>query len=184
MNRETAVQLLKTHIKNDRTLAHSLASEAILRALAPRFQADPEKWGMAGLLHDIDLELTQADLSRHGVHGAEMLREAGVDPEIVDAIMRHNEMASPEKREMPLHYALAAGETMSGLVMATAMVMPNKKLAEVKPSSVVKRMKEKAFAAAVNRDIIRECELIQIPLPEFAEICVAALQQISEELGL
>ena len=96
----------------------------------------------------------------------------------------HNEMAAGKKRATPFHYALAAGETITGLIIATALVYPDKKLASVKPKSITKRMKQKAFAASVNRDTIWVCELIDIPLPEFAELCLKAMQSISGDLGL
>jgi predicted hydrolase (HD superfamily) len=113
-----------------------------------------------------------------------MLTEMGVDPEIVEAIHLHNEIAADKSRSKPFHHALAAGETITGLIIATTLVYPDKKLLSVKPKSIVKRMKEKAFAASVNRDIIRECEIIGIPLPEFAELSLKAMQGIHEELGL
>jgi predicted hydrolase (HD superfamily) len=139
---------------------------------------------MAGLLHDVDVELTGADLKVHGLPGAEMLAELGVDSEIVDAIRMHNEQASGKKRTTIFQHALAAGETITGLITATTLVYPDRKLASVKPKSITKRMKEKAFARSVDRDIIRECELIGIPLREFAEISLKAMQSISDELGL
>jgi putative nucleotidyltransferase with HDIG domain len=184
MNREQALDLLHRYIKNPNLIQHSLASEAVLGALADRLGEDRERWALAGLLHDLDVELTNADLAVHGMEAVRILEEQGVDPVIVRAIMLHNEQACGEKRCERLHHALAAGETITGLITATALVQPGKKLAQVKPKSVVKRMKEKAFAASVNRDIIRECEQIGIPLAEFAEIAVSAMQAISEELGM
>ena len=93
-------------------------------------------------------------------------------------------LAKGLKRETEFEHALAAGETITGLIVATAMVYPDKKLASVKPKSIVKRMKEKAFAASVNRDNIRECEMIGVPLNEFVEISLSAMQEISDRLGL
>jgi len=113
-----------------------------------------------------------------------ILEENEVEPEIVQAVKLHNELACGEKRSAVFHHALAAGETITGLIIATALVYPDQKLASVKSKSIVKRMKEKAFAASVNRDIIRECEVIGIPLPEFAEIALRAMQSISEDLDL
>jgi putative nucleotidyltransferase with HDIG domain len=155
-----------------------------MRVLAPRFNADPDQWGLAGLLHDLDIELTNADLNVHGTKAAEMLRAFGLDEESITAIRRHNEVAAKEPRTTPFDHALAASETITGLITATTLVYPDKKLASVKPSSIVKRMKEKLFAASVNRDTIRECETIGIPLPEFAETALKAMQGISGELGL
>lgn len=183
-SRKKALELLQGHIKNPNLIKHCLASEAVLGALADRLGEDREKWSLAGLLHDLDVELTQADLTVHGMETVRILEENGVEPEIVQAVKRHNELACGEKRSTIFEYALAAGETITGLIIATALVYPDKKLASVKSKSVVKRMKEKAFAASVNRDIIRECERINIPLQEFAEIALRAMQSISEELEL
>jgi putative nucleotidyltransferase with HDIG domain len=184
ISRDQALALLHRHIKNPNMIKHCLASEAVLGALADRLGENRGKWSLAGLLHDLDVELTQADLTVHGSETAGILRENGVDPEIVQAVRRHNELACGEKRSTAIEYALAAGETITGLIIATALVYPDKKLASVKSKSIVKRMKEKAFAASVNRDIIRECERINIPLQEFVEIALRAMQSISDELEL
>ncbi|MBN2439805.1 MAG: HDIG domain-containing protein [Spirochaetales bacterium] len=184
ITREQALELLHTHISNKNMIKHCLASEAVLGALADHLGEDREKWALAGLLHDLDVELTNADLTIHGQKSGALLREQGVDEEIIDAIQLHNEISCGKKRSTNFHHALAAGETITGLIIATALVYPDKKLRSVKPKSITKRMKEKAFAASVNRDIIRECETIGIPLAEFAEISLKAMQGISEELGL
>ncbi len=184
ISREEALELLKNNIRNENLLKHCYASEAVMRALAGKLGEDADKWGLAGLLHDLDVELTDADLERHVLETEKILTRKGVDPEIVDAIVRHNEQAHDKKRESVFHHALAAGETITGLIIATALVYPDKKLASVKPKSITRRMKEKAFAASVSREIIRECETIGIPLNEFAEISLGAMQGISDQLGL
>jgi putative nucleotidyltransferase with HDIG domain len=184
ITREEALTLLRENVKNERLVAHCIASEAVMKALARHFGEDEEKWGLAGLLHDLDVELTNADLAVHGKVGAGMLAERGVDPGIVDAIAHHNELSCGEKRSTRFHFALAAGETITGLITATALVYPDRKVASVKSSSVVKRMKEKAFAASVNRETIMECEKIGIPLSEFAAICVSAMAGVGAEIGL
>ncbi len=185
MTRDDAELLLKKYVKNERMLNHCYASEAVMRSLAARFGEDVEKWGLAGLLHDIDIEVTDADLSRHGLEARKILAAEGIDPETVDAIVMHNEaVTGGRKRETPFQHALAAAETITGLIVATTLVYPDKKLASVKTKSVVKRMKEKAFAASVNREIIMECEVIGIPLNEFAELSIAAMLGISDRLGL
>lgn len=184
MKREEALALLKEYVKNENMIKHSLASEAVMDALAARLGEDREKWSLAGLLHDLDVEITDADLRIHGLKTVEILREKGIDPEIIEAIRLHNEGAHGDKRTSVFHHALAAGETITGLIIATALVYPDKKLASVKTKSITKRMKEKAFARSVDRDTIRECELIGIPLPEFAELSLRAMQGIHEELEL
>jgi putative nucleotidyltransferase with HDIG domain len=184
MTRDDAEELLKRYVKNERMLDHSYASEAVLRALARRLGRDEEKWGLAGLLHDIDIEVVGGDLARHGLEALPILTEAGIDPEIVDAVRMHNERTSGSVRNTEFQHALAAGETITGMIVATALVYPDKKIAGVKVKSITKRMKEKAFAASVTRETIRECEKIGLPLDEFVEISLGAMQGIAERLGL
>ena len=184
MTRDQAEALLKKYVAGDRMLNHCYAAEAVMRALARRLGEDEERWALAGLLHDIDIEVTDADLTRHGLEAQKILTQNNLDPEVINAIVMHNEIVSGRKRNTRLEHALAAGETITGLIVATTLVYPDKKLASVKTKSVVKRMKEKAFAASVNRDIIMECEQIGIPLNEFAELSIAAMLEISDTLGL
>lgn len=182
ISRENALKLLHQHILNANMIKHSLASEAVLRAIALKLGNDQDEWGLAGLLHDIDVEITNADPLKHGPFAAGML-EGLISPEAIDAIVMHNEMATGKERSTVFQHALAAGETITGLIMATAMVYPDKKLASVKTKSITKRMKEKAFAASVKRENILECELIGIPIDEFAELALVSMQEISDELG-
>jgi putative nucleotidyltransferase with HDIG domain len=184
MTRDEAETLLKRYVKNQRMLDHSYASETVLRALARRLGRDEEKWGLAGLLHDIDIEAVGGDLSRHGTEAERILAQEGLDPEIVDAVKMHNEKVCGALRHTEFQHALAAGETLTGLIVATALVYPDKKIAGVKVKSVTKRMKEKAFAASVNRDTIRECEKIGLSLDEFVEISLGAMLGIADRLGL
>jgi len=184
ITRNEAIELLNQHIRNEKMLSHCYASEAVMRALARRLGEDEEKWGIAGLLHDLDLEIVNDDLTIHTHETDRILSERGFDPEIIDAIKMHNETAWGMKRNSVFHHALAAGETITGLIIATTLVYPDKKLASVKTKSVTKRMKEKAFAASVNRDTVMECEKLGLPLDEFAEICLWAMKDISDQLGL
>jgi predicted hydrolase (HD superfamily) len=135
-------------------------------------------------LHDLDADLTLDDPTRHTHETVRILREEGVAEEILTAIRMHNELAHNDKRSERFHHALAAGETITGLVIAAALVYPDKKLASVKPKSVRKRYKEKQFAAGADRDIIAECELIGIPIPDFCDLSLEAMQGISADLGL
>ncbi len=180
--REYYVELLSKHVSNPRMIAHSIASEAVLKALARRFGEDENIWGIAGLLHDIDVEITNGDSKKHALVGADMLTNE-LPSEAVDAIRMHNEFATGLQRTTRFQHALAAGETITGLIFATAMVYPDKKIESVKVKSITKRMKEKMFAASVNRETIMECEKIGIPIDEFAEISLAALRPIAPELG-
>lgn len=175
---------MKSRITNPRMVAHSLSSEAVLRRLAIHFNEDVELWGLAGLLHDLDVEETEGQHELHGNIAADYLKEQGMPQLVVDAIRRHNERATPEPRSTLLDHALAAGETITGMITATAMVYPDKRVASVQPKSVVKRMKEVKFAASVKRENILECETIGIALPLFAEMAITAMQEIAEEIGL
>ncbi len=184
MNRSQSIELIHKYINSQNMLNHCYASEAVMCGIANHLNRDEEKWGLAGLLHDLDVEIVNADSSIHGKETARILTELNVDPEIVDAIRMHNETSAGEKRSKEFQYALAAGETITGLIVATALVYPDKKLASVKPKSVIKRMKEKKFAASIRRENILECELIGIPLPEFVEISLKAMCGISDQIGL
>ena len=184
ITRERAMEMLGEHFDNPNMIKHSLASEAVMHALARHFAEDEELWGLTGLLHDLDAEMTQDDLSRHTHETVRILREEGVAEEILEAIRMHNEHAHDDKRNARFHHALAAGETITGLITATALVYPDKKLSSVKPKSVRKRFKEKIFAAGANREIIAECELIGLPVPEFCDLCLEAMQGIADDLGL
>lgn len=185
MTREEAITLLNEYVKNDRMIAHSLASEAVMKAIAVKLGKDSEQWAMAGLLHDLDVEVTNADPKIHGLETVKILTEKNIDSEIIDAIKHHNEDAEGVgERNTVFQHALAAGETITGLITATTYVYPDKKIVSVKSKSVVKRMKEKAFAASVKRENILECEKIGIPLTEFAELSVNAMREIADQIGL
>lgn len=184
MDRNEALAILKEHLTQDNLVKHCLATEAIMRALAEKFGEDVDKWGLAGLLHDLDFEQTQSDPSRHGLETAEALAAHGVDPEIIQTIKAHNAEHLGLQRQTRFEHALACTETITGLIVATALVYPDKKLASVKPKSVTKRMKKKDFARNVSREIIMECEQIGLSLEEFVHVSLTAMQGVSEELGL
>lgn len=184
ITREDALSLLYDHIDNPNLVKHCLASEAVMKALADRLGEDREMWGLAGLLHDLDVEIVDSDLSVHTLETEKILRDKGVNEEIIRAIKLHNEKAHGEKRSEKLHYALAAGETITGLIIATTLVYPDKKIKSVKPKSIKKRMKERAFAAGVDRSIIMECEKLGLDITEFSQICLEAMQKIDDDLGL
>jgi len=184
MDRKQAEELLHQYISDEKMLYHCYASEAVMRALAGKLGRDPEKWGIAGLLHDIDAEMTDKDPKRHALEAIPILREQGLDEDMLDAIKMHNEEATGQQRTTEFQHALAAGETITGLIYATALVYPDKKIKSVKPKSIRKRMKETAFAASVNRDTIRECEQIGVPLDEFIELSLNAMKEIDQKIGL
>lgn len=184
LTRDFALELLHKHVKNEKMIFHCLASEAVLKGIARKLGRDEEKWGLAGLLHDLDVEATNAEPTIHGTLTEVLLKDYDIDPDILDAIRMHNECSAGVERSTEFEYALAAGETITGLIFATTYVYPDKKLASVKPKSVVKRMKEKMFAASVRRENILECEKIGIPIDEFAAISIEAMIPIAEQIGL
>ena len=184
MNREKALELLYRYVRNEKMIIHSLSSEAVMRAVARKLGRDEDNYALAGLLHDLDVEITGADPKRHGLVSVEILRDQGLDEDILDAIGMHNEEATGRNRSTEFEHALAAGETITGLIYATTLVYPDRKIASVKYKSVKKRMTEKSFAASVKRENILECEKIGIPLDEFIQLSVDAMREISNEIGL
>lgn len=184
LSREKALVRLQEHVKNEKTIIHCLASEAVLRALARHLGEDEDRWGLTGLLHDIDVEVTNADPKVHALKAEELLSDLDLDEDMLDAIRMHNDEASGLTRSTRFQHALAAGETITGLIYATTLVYPDKKIASVKYKSIRKRMKEKAFAASVNREHILECEQIGVPLDEFIQLSVDAMREVSDSIGL
>lgn len=181
---DEARTLMKEYLTADNLQKHSRATEVIMRKLARKRGEDEDLWGIAGLLHDLDFEETKDDMPRHTLKTAELLKGKGVSEEIIEAIKGHNAENLGYQRERPIDHALTCAECITGMIIATTLVYPDKKLASVKPKSITKRMKQKEFARNVNRDHIQECEKIGIPLEEFAELSLTALQEISDELGL
>ncbi|MBI5250703.1 MAG: HDIG domain-containing protein [Desulfomonile tiedjei] len=184
INQDEAVALMEQYLHTESMRKHCVASEAIMRELAPRFNADPDMWGLIGLLHDVDYNDTKDKMDQHALLTERILLERGVAGEIAEAIKYHNAENLGLTRSEPIHFALTAAETMTGMIVAAALVNPDKKLSSVKVKSVKKRMKAKEFARSVNREHILLCEQIGIPLEEFIEISLVAMCKISERMGL
>ncbi|MBI2850717.1 MAG: HDIG domain-containing protein [Chloroflexi bacterium] len=183
MNREEALQSIKSKVTNENSVKHMLAAEAIMRALAKRLGENEDEWGLAGLLHDIDMEMTEGDMSKHSRLGADMVREMGVSETIARAILCHNE-AHGVPRETKLDKALFCADPLTGLITAAALVRPDKKLGSVEAKSVRKRFKEKSFAAGANREYIATCSGLGLGLDEFLELGLQSMQGIAPSLGL
>jgi len=183
VTREEALDSVRANIENKNTLKHMLATEAIMRALAKRFGEDEEEWGLAGLLHDIDLELTEGDMSTHSRLGADLARELGASEAMAHAILCHNQ-AHGIPLETRLDKALYCADPLTGLITAAALVRPDKKLAGVEARSVGKKFKEKSFAAGANREQIAKCAGLGIELDEFLELGLEAMKGIAPSLGL
>ncbi len=183
MDRYEALESVKENVENQNLIKHMLATEAIMRALAVRLGGDENEWGLAGLLHDIDVELTEGDMTSHSRLGADLARDLGASEAIADAILCHNEKHGVAP-ETPLEKALFCADPLTGLITAAVLVRPDKKIASLEPSSVRKRFKEKSFAAGASRDQISRCADIGLELDEFIAIGVKAMKGIAADLGL
>jgi len=183
MKREDALNSIKTNVENRNLIKHMLATEAIMRALARHFGEDEDEWGLTGLLHDIDVELTDGDMSTHSKLGADLVREMGADEDMVHAILCHNE-AHGVSRETRLDKALFCADPITGLITAAALVRPDKKLAGVEVKSIKKRFKEKSFAAGAKREQIATCSELGLELDEFIALSLKAMKGIAEDTGL
>ncbi len=183
MDREEVLDSVRANVENVNLVKHMLATEAIMRALARRFGESEEEWGLTGLLHDIDVELTEGDMSSHSKLGADLARELGVSETMAHAILAHNERHGVPL-ETNLDKALFCTDPLTGLITAGALIRPDKKLAGLEAKSVQKRYKEKSFAAGANREQIALCCEIGLELDEFIELGLEAMKEIAAEMGL
>jgi putative nucleotidyltransferase with HDIG domain len=183
VTREEALDSIRANIENENTIKHVLATEAIMRALARHLGEDEEEWGLTGLLHDIDMELTEGDMATHSKLGADLARELGASEAMANAILCHNQTHGIPL-ETKLDKALFCVDPLTGLIIAAALVRPDKKLARVEVRSVRKRFKEKSFAAGANREQIAQCTDIGLELDQFIELGLEAMKEITADLGL
>jgi putative nucleotidyltransferase with HDIG domain len=182
MDRDTALNLLKSNVKNKNLVKHCLACEAVLGALAARLGEDEATWRLAGLLHDVDYDQTADSPDDHAQIGGRILEGAGLDSAIIHAVLAHNDKVS---RDSNLDKALWCTDPLTGLIVAAALIRSEKKLSAIDAQFVLNRMKEKSFARGANRDQIRACEQeLGLTLDEFVGIGVKAMQDISDDLGL
>jgi putative nucleotidyltransferase with HDIG domain len=178
--RAEALELLKNSAP-DHLFIHALETEAVMRALAERLGHDQEVWGLAGLLHDLDYPQTKDTPEKHGLLTAETLTGKLPD-EAVQAIARHNEI-NGNLPETQFDFALRCGETVTGLIHTAALVRPTR-MQGMEAKSLKKKMKDKAFAASVCRETIKECEKIGLELGDFLTLSIAAITGIENEAGL
>ncbi|QIB26401.1 HDIG domain-containing metalloprotein [Caloranaerobacter azorensis] len=183
MNRIEALKHVKANIKNKNLIKHMLAAEAVMRGLARKFKQDEEKWGLAGLLHDIDYEQTANNPEKHSLVGAKMLEELGYDKDIIYAVKVHNDIHGLERISL-MDKALYSSDPLTGLIVAAALILPEKKLSKIDTKFILNRFKEKSFAKGANREQIAACKELGLELEEFIQIGLSSMQQISEELGL
>ncbi|MCX7958395.1 MAG: HDIG domain-containing protein [Deltaproteobacteria bacterium] len=179
--RNESFEILKQKVKTKNLIKHMLAVEAIMRGLAKKFGEDEEKWGIAGLMHDIDIDEYGKDPSKHGKIGAEWLREMGYEEEIVNAVLAHSGHKTPENR---MEIALFASDPLSGLIISAALIHPDKRISAIDTAFVLNRFQEKRFAAGARREDIKKCADMGLSLEEFIETALISMKGISDELGL
>jgi putative nucleotidyltransferase with HDIG domain len=183
MNREAAWELLTEYTQSESLRKHALAVEACLRAYAKKFGEDENKWGIVGLIHDFDYE-KYPSLEDHPYRGNEILTQRGWPEDVKRAIMSHAEYTGVT-RDSKLEKTLFACDELAGFITASALVKPNKSLAEVEAKSVRKKMKDKAFARSVNRDdITNGATELGVDLEEHIAFCIEAMKSVAGELGL
>ena len=185
-----ARELVDKYIPDPVTKLHLRETEVFMRALAKRFGENEEEWGIIGLLHDLDWELTKDNCSEHCIKVQEILKAEGGSDFLIETIVSHGygleliPALQDKERSTKIQYCLGASETLTGIIVASALVLPDKKLGSVALKSIKKRFKERGFAAKCNRDIVLECEKAGIPIDEFLEIGLTSIQSIAGELGL
>jgi putative nucleotidyltransferase with HDIG domain len=182
LNRDEILDSIHGNVQERNMIKHMLATEAIMRALARKLGEDEEEWGITGLIHDIDVELVEGDMSSHGKLSADIAQELGANGTMVHAILCHNE-AHGVSQETKLDKALFCADPLSGLITAAALVRPDK-LSGLTTKSVMKRFREKSFAAGVNREQVAQCQKIGLELEEFIGLGIEAMKGITSELEL
>jgi len=184
MNKEKALLMLNDKVKTPNLIKHCLACGAAMKELAEYFKEDEEKWGITGLLHDIDYEDTKDKPEQHSLIGSEFLQKQSIDKEIVEAVKTHNEIHgfSPESK---MAKALFCVDPLTGLIVASVLVLPSKKIKDVTTDNILNRFKEKGFAKGANRKIIKQCEsFLDLPLKDFVSLALKGMQKIDKDLGL
>jgi len=183
LTRDEALHLVKKNVAKRNVVYHMLAVEAIMRSVAKHFGENEDQWGLIGLLHDIDYEKTEATPEKHSLLAEEILKGL-VPDEVIRAIKTHNFRHTGVMPETRVEKALIASDAISGLLVACALVMPSKRLADVKVETVAKKFKDKDFARGAERERILVCEEIGIPREKFFEVALNGLKNIATQIGL
>ena len=183
LSRDEALALVRRNVSKRNVIYHMFAVEATMRSTAEHLSEDVEAWGLVGLLHDIDYQETESAPERHGLVAEELLSGL-VSDEVMRAIKAHNAKYTGAVPENRMEKALIACDAISGLLVACALVMPSRKLADVKVETVAKKFKDKDFARGAERERIIICEEIGIPKEEFFEVSLNGLKSAASEIGL
>lgn len=183
ITREDGFKLLKKYLKNENLIKHSLAVEAILKEMAKKLNEDEELWKLAGLLHDLDYEFTKEDPEKHTDLTVQLL-EGLVPKEVINAIKSHNYHHTMQAPQSLLDKSLIAADAVSGLIIATALIVPSKKLSDVELQTLINKFKDKSFARGCNRKKIELSTDVGIEPFDFLELSLNAMKNISDSLGL
>jgi len=181
MKRDEALDLVKTHLKNKNLVKHCLAVEACMRTMARRLGQDEERWGLAGILHDLDYEITEKSPELHTTETVKILEDKGVDEDIIRTIQAH---CGQVKCQNEMEWSIFSIDPLTGLIIAATLMHPSKKLEEVDLPFVKRRYKEKSFARGARREDIEQIKNIGMDLDDFIQVCLEAMQGIHKELGL
>lgn len=182
MNRTEALTLLKEHVKTESLLHHCISTAAVMKGLAAELGEDTEQWELIGILHDIDFEEINEDMSLHGVRGAEILRKSGVSADIADAVRKHNHMLFGGTYTEKVDICLQTADSISGLIIACAKVKGGC-VSDVAVKSVVKKYKTPSFAAGCNRNRIASTDSL-VAREKMYEIAIREICAVKDELGL
>lgn len=187
MNRDQALKIIEENVANKNIIKHMLATEAMMKALAQKFEPEKEsEWALAGLLHDGDYR-DDVSVEQQGIVIAKWVEDKGflLSDEVKYTMAAHNWHNTGVKPQSKMDWSLFCGDSLTGLIVASALVLPSKKLSDLSVESVLKRFKESSFAKGTRREEIKMCEeQLEIPLEEFVTITLKAMQGISGELGL
>ena len=181
ISRKEALELVSKEVKNKNLVNHMIAVSAIMKKMAEHVNEDPILWELVGMLHDIDYEKTSNDFSQHGLISADMVKDL-LPEEGLNAIRAHNEKTGYTPSSL-LDISLYSADALSGMIVAGALVRPTR-LAGMKAKSIRKRMKDKSFARAVNRENIMRCEEIGFNLNQFISLGIEAMGTVAKEIGL
>jgi predicted hydrolase (HD superfamily) len=182
LSREDALNLVSTHVAKENNVKHMVAVGAVMREVALRLGQDAQLWEMIGILHDVDFEVCSGPAD-HTIKARDMLKGI-VSDDVIEVIMAHNHENTGVQVDTLVKKALIASDAASGLVLACALVMPSKKLADVRPESLLKKFKSKDFAKGVSRERIAMCSELGLTLDEFLALGLEGMKKVSEELGL
>ena len=186
IERDEALKLVKKYVDTENSVKHMIATEAVMRKMADYFDEDQDLWGVAGLLHDIDMEEVDYENKpkKHGPRSVEILKEEGVEDErILDAVLAHNPEAGKEADSL-MEKVIRAVDPLTGLIVAATLISPDKDINKIDTDFVMRRFEEKRLASGANRKIIKTCEDFDMELEKFIELSLTAMQGVANELGL